>query len=209
MQRHTAFAIALGTAHLSAPQTSGALDTNTKSAGVHGGLLSLAHGATESDTGSKLLGDSLCDQLSVSLRALDLEDIQLDLLAGELFELTAHALGLRAIAPDNDARASGVKENGHALGATLDLDGRKTGALQILVEPLSDLDILTHELGVLLLGVPAGLVIGRHTETETMGIDFLAHVRLPSRSRTWLQLLDVPTWPSYGPDGLPWAQQPR
>ena len=209
MQRHTTFAVTLGTAHLGTAQTTGALDTDTKRACVHGGLLGLTHGATEGDTGSELLGDSLGDQLGIGLGVLDLEDVQLNLLAGELLELTAHALGLGAIAPDDDARAGGVEEDGHALGATLDLDGRNTGALQALVEPLPDLDVLTHELGVLLLGVPAGLVIGRHTETETMGVDLLAHVRLPSRSRTWLQPPGDPSWPSWGPDGRPWARQPR
>ena len=209
MQRHASLTVALGTAHLGSTQTAGALDADSLGTGTHGRLLGLAHGATECDAGSELLGDSLGDQLGIGLGVLHLEDVELDLLAGELLKLPTHPLGLGTVAPDDDARASSGEENGDALGATLDLDGGDTGTLKILLEPVADLDILAHQLGILLLGVPASLVIGRHTETETMGVDFLAHVRLPSWSRSGRWWQDGPSSPSWAQDGHPWARQPR
>ena len=56
----------------------------------------------------ELLGHALGDQLRVDLGVLDLEDVELHLLAGELLELAADAVGLGAAAADDDARTRGV-----------------------------------------------------------------------------------------------------
>jgi hypothetical protein len=103
----------------------------------------------------ELLGDALGDELGVDLGVLDLEDVQLHLLAGQLLQLAADALRLGAVAADDDARTRGVQEDGDALGATLDLDGADAGALEVLGQPLADLDVLGDQLGVVLVGVPA------------------------------------------------------
>ena len=69
-------------------------------------LLRLTHRPPELHPGSKLLGHALRDQLGVGFGVLDLEDVQLNLLAGELLQVAADALGLGAIATDDDARAA-------------------------------------------------------------------------------------------------------
>jgi hypothetical protein len=82
----------------------------------------LAHRATERHAVAQLLGDALGDQLRVGLGVLDLEDVQLDLLAGELLEVGADAVGLGAAAADDDAGTRGVDVDADAVTGALDLD---------------------------------------------------------------------------------------
>ena len=98
-----------------------------------GGLHALAHGATERHAGRELLGDALGDQLGVDLGVLDLEDVQLDLLARELLELAADAVGLGAAATDDDAGTGGVDVDADAVTGALDLDAGDAGALHALL----------------------------------------------------------------------------
>src|SRR5699024_4091517 len=84
VQRHAPLAVELAAAHLGAAEATGDVDPDALHAGALRGLHALAHGTAERDPGRELLGDALGDQLGVGLGALDLEDVQLDLLAGEL-----------------------------------------------------------------------------------------------------------------------------
>src|SRR5690606_21798514 len=129
VQGHTALAVELRAGHLGAAETATALDLDALGAGLHGGLHALAHGPTEGDAGGELLGDGLGHQLSVHLGVLDLEDVQLDLLAGQLLQLAADLVGLGAAAGEDDARASGVDVHTDAVAGALDLNLRDAGAL--------------------------------------------------------------------------------
>ena len=95
-------------------------------------LHALTHGATEGDAGGQLLGDGLGHQLSVDLGVLDLEDVQLDLLAGQLLQVAADTVGLGAAAADDDARTRGVDVDADAVTGALDLNLRDAGALHAL-----------------------------------------------------------------------------
>src|SRR3954467_9003404 len=108
VQGHAALAVELGARHLGAVEAAGALDPDTLGTGAHRGLHRLAHRAAELHAARELLGHALGDQLRVDLGVLDLEDVELDLLAGQLLELAADPVGLRAAAADHDARAGGV-----------------------------------------------------------------------------------------------------
>ena len=103
VQRHTAFAVPLAAAHLSATKTAGALDTNAQSARLASGLNSLAHGATERDTAFELLSDGLGNQVGVELGALDLDDLDVHRAANDLGEFFAELLDLGALLA-NDKR---------------------------------------------------------------------------------------------------------
>ena len=70
----------------------------------------------------ELLGDALGDQLELDLGVLDLEDVELDLLARELLELAADAVGLGATTADDDARTRGVDVDANTVARALDLD---------------------------------------------------------------------------------------
>src|SRR5207342_1858178 len=108
VQGHAALAVELGAGHLGAVEATRALDPDALGTRAHRGLHRLAHSATELHATRELIGHALGDQLAVHLGVLDLEDVELDLLAGELLQLAADAVRLGATAADHDARAGGV-----------------------------------------------------------------------------------------------------
>src|SRR6478752_555516 len=178
VQRHAALAVELGARHLGAVEAAGALDPDALGTGTHRGLHGLAHGATELHASRQLLGDTLGDQLRVDLGVLDLEDVQLDLLAGELLELATQAVGLGATATDDDARAGGVDVHPDPVTGALDLDLGDAGPLHALGEQLADGDVLADVRLVQLVGIPPALVVGGDPEAEAVGVDLLSHQAL-------------------------------
>src|SRR5690606_2660131 len=108
----------------------GDLDTDALGTSALRALETLAHRTAEGDTSSKLLGDPLCNELGVSLWVLHLEDVQLNLLAGELLEIGANALGLCSTTADHNARPRGVNVDTHAVTGALDLHSRHACAVE-------------------------------------------------------------------------------
>src|ERR1700712_4543437 len=121
--------------------------------------------------------NALRDELRVGLRVLDLEDVELHLLLGELLEVAADAVRLGTTAADHDARARGVDVHPHAVPGALDLDLRDAGPLHALGEHAADLDVFLHVLRVLLVREPARLPVGRDAEPEPVRVDLLTHQR--------------------------------
>ncbi len=105
-----------------------------------------SHGGTPH--GSRALGNTLSDELSVDLGVLHLEDVELDLLAGELLELTADAVGFGAATSDDDARTGGVDVDADTVTGALDVDLRDAGPLEALGHHLTDLDVFEHVVAV-------------------------------------------------------------
>src|SRR3954469_13825445 len=176
VQRHPALAVELRPAHLGAAQATralhpDALDLRAALRGLH----RLAHGTTEADPAGELLGDALGDQLRVGLGVLDLEDVQLHLLAGELLQLAADAVGLGAAATDDDARTSGVDVHPDPVTGALDLHLRDAGALHALAHELADGHVFLDVVLVQLVRVPPGLVVGGDAEPEPVRVDLLTH----------------------------------
>ena len=147
---------------------------------LHRRLHRLAHGAAEADAGRQLLGDTLGDELRVGFGVLDLEDVELDLLARQLLEVAADAVCLGAAAANDDAGARRVNVDADAVARSLDVDLRDAGALHALRHQLADLDVFTDVVGIGLVGIPTGLPVGRDSEAEAMRIYFLTHYRAPS-----------------------------
>ena len=121
VQRHLALAVELRAAHLRATESAGALDPDATGTAPHRALLRLAHGAAELNTGGQLLGGGLRNQLGIDLRVLHLEDVQLDLLAGQLLQVIAHPLRLGTVAADDDARAGRVDVDPHSIPSAFNL----------------------------------------------------------------------------------------
>src|SRR5690349_14666029 len=174
VQGHAALAVELRARHLGAVETTRALDPDALGTGAHRGLHGLLHRTTELHATGELLGNTLGDELSVDLGVLDLEDVQLDLLAGELLELGAQAVGLGAAATDDDARASRVDVHADTVTGALDLDLGDAGPLHALGEQLADRDVFADVGLVQLVGVPTRLVVGRDAEAEAVRVDLLA-----------------------------------
>src|SRR3954471_327524 len=205
VQRDATLAVELGARHLGAVEPARALDPDALGTRAHRGLHRLAHGPAELHAAGQLLGHALGHQLGVHLGVLDLEDVELDLLAGELLELAADAVGLGATATDHDARARGVDVHPHAVTGALDLDLGDAGPLHALGEQLADGDVLTDVALVELVGVPAGLVVGGDAEPEPVRVDLLAHLRPPLQ---WSRRSQRPS--SRGPrSSWWWSSSPR
>src|SRR5918997_2005093 len=176
VQRHTTLAVELRTAHLRAAEATGALhpdplDLRAALRRLHG----LAHGAAEADAAGQLLGHGLRDELGVGLGVLDLEDVQLHLLAGELLQLSPDAVGLGTATADDDARSSGVDVDADPVTGALDLHLRDPGALHALGHEPADGHIFLDVVLVQLVGVPPGLVVGGDAEPEPVRVDLLTH----------------------------------
>src|SRR4029078_6434291 len=134
VQGHAALAVELRAGHLGATEAAGALDPDALGTAAHRGLHRLAHRAAERHPAGELLGDPLGDQLRVDLGVLDLEDVELHLLAGELLELATDPVGLGAAAADHDAGAGRVDVHADAVTGALDLHLGDTGALHALAQ---------------------------------------------------------------------------
>src|SRR5690606_27230630 len=137
-----ALAVELGAAHLGAAEPAGHLHPDALGAALERRLHRLAHGAAERHPARELLGHALRHELRVGLGVLDLEDVQLHLLAGQLLEVAADAVGLGAAPSDDDARARGVDVDADPLAGALDLHLADAGALHALAHQLADRHVL-------------------------------------------------------------------
>src|SRR5205085_8369044 len=97
--------VTLGACHLGAAQAAGDLDLHALGTRAHRARERTLHRAPEGDAVLQLLGDRLRYQARVELGALDLEDVDLDLLLGQAMQLAAQRVDLRAALADHDARA--------------------------------------------------------------------------------------------------------
>src|SRR5690606_9757011 len=157
VQWNTAFTIAFRTCDLSAVQATAhskldALGSHAHAAG-HGHF----HGTTEADTSFQLTGDAICHQSGIQFRTFDLEDVDLDILAGELLELLAQLVHLSTTFADDHSRAGSVDGNGNELQGTFDHDLRNTRFLQAGHQILADMFILHQLLGIVVPAVPVAI----------------------------------------------------
>ena len=132
VQRHPTLAVPLGAAHLGAAEATRALHPDAEGAGLLRVLHGPLHGPAEGDAAGELVGDALGDQRGVELGLLDLLDVELDLVvAGDLGEPGAQAVGLGAAAADDDAGTGGVHVDAQAVTGALDLDAADGGVRQL------------------------------------------------------------------------------
>src|SRR5581483_3489845 len=176
VQRNAAFAVELRAAHLGTAEAARALHTDAFDIGLaHCGLDCLTHGTTERDTVGQLLGDALSNQLCLRLRVFHLEDVQLDLLAGELLQVGSNAVGFGTATTDHDAWPRRVDVDADAVARALDLHVGNACALESGGQQTPDRHIFLDVVGVLLVGVPAGLPVGGDAQPEAVRVDLLAH----------------------------------
>src|SRR5690606_26311003 len=142
VQRNATLTVELRAGHLGAAEATRALHADALDVRLtHGRLDGLAHRTTERDTVRELLGDALRHELRLGLRVLDLEDVQLYLLAGQLLESGADAIGFGAAAADDDARTCGVDSPPNAVAGALDLALRDACTLEAGGQELADRDV--------------------------------------------------------------------
>ena len=151
VQRHATLVVRLAAAHLAAAEAARALDLHAGRAGADRDRERALHGAAERDAVRELLGDRLRDELRVELRALDLVDVDVDVLLRQRVQLTAERVDLDARLADDDARARGVDVDGDPLLVLADQDVGQPRVRELLVDVLADLDVLEQVLRELLL----------------------------------------------------------
>src|SRR5690606_15182537 len=119
-----------------------------------------AHRPAERDAAGELLGHALGDELGVDLGVLYLEDVELNLLLGQLLQVATDTVRLGATTPDHDAGPRGVDVHLHAVGGALDLHLGDAGPLHAALQHAADGDVLGHVRLVQLVGVPPALEVG-------------------------------------------------
>src|SRR4029078_10270274 len=116
VQRDATLAVELRARHLRTAEAARALHPDALHAGaLERRLHALAHRAAEAHAVAELLGHALRHELGVPPGVLHFEHVQLHLLAGQLLELAADAVGLGATATDDDARTRRVDVHADAV----------------------------------------------------------------------------------------------
>src|SRR5690606_23681078 len=108
VQRHTTFAIPLGTSDFGTVQTTRRHDLDALGTEAHGVLHGALHGATEHDALLELLSDRVGDQLSIDFRLADFFDVHMDGHAHALLQIGLQVFDILALLADDDARTGAV-----------------------------------------------------------------------------------------------------
>src|SRR5690606_11035136 len=114
VQRHTTFAIPLGTCDFSTTQTTAHLDLDAFGTNPHGVLYSALHGATEHHTTLKLLSYALRNQHGVQFRTANFFDVDVHRHTHLLGQVLTQLLNIFTFLADHNAGTSGV--DGDACG---------------------------------------------------------------------------------------------
>ena len=121
-KRHLAVGVMLGARDFGAAETAGDLNFDAARAGLHRAHDRLLHGAPERDALLELIDDVLADETRVELGMLDLDDVDLNALAGQMLEALADVFDPDAALADDDTGLGGVDDHARLIGAPLDLD---------------------------------------------------------------------------------------
>ena len=142
MQRNASLLDRLRTGHLGAADTAGNLDLDTLGAHAHGRSHGRLHGAAERYAALQLAGDVLPYDDGIHLGTLYLEDIDLNLLAGELLQLFLELVDLLTALADDDARTGGGNGYRNQFQRALDDDLRDACLGQTDIQVFADLGVL-------------------------------------------------------------------
>ena len=168
--------IVLGAGDFGAAETSGHAGLDTAGAGLRRATHRLLHGAAEGGALLELGGNAFGDELGVQVGVADLNDVDGDALADELFKIEAELLDIRTAAADHDTRTGAVDENADLRGASFDFDFRDAGGVEQILEVFADLEILDEEIADLfVLSVPSGIPIRDDADAQTVRINLLTH----------------------------------
>src|SRR5581483_10307758 len=115
VQRHAAFGVLLRTAHLGPAEAARALHLDAGRTRADRGGERALHRAPERHAVLQLLRDRLGDELRVEFGALDLVDVDVDVLLRHRMHLAAQRVDLDARLADHDAGARGVDVDGDPL----------------------------------------------------------------------------------------------
>jgi hypothetical protein len=175
VERHAAVGIALGASHLGAAEASGHLHADALGPRADRAGQRALHRAAEGNAVLELLGDRLRHQPGVELRALDLEDVDLDLLARDPVQVTPQLVDLGARLADHDPGPCGVDVDLDLGDVLADRDVREPGVRQPADDMSANEHVLVQEVGEVLFVEPVRLPVVDVTHAERLRMDFLTH----------------------------------
>ena len=178
MQRDAPVGVAFGAGHLGAAEAAGDLDLHALGAGAHRAGEGPLHRPAEGHAVLELLGDRLGDELGVELGALDLEDVDLDLLFGHAVQIAAQGVHFGARLADHDPGSGRVDVDLEFVGVLADRDFRQPGVGELVDDVLADADILGEVLGEVALVEPVGLPVVDVTHAHRLWMNLLSHLCL-------------------------------
>src|SRR4051794_13704584 len=183
VQRDAAIRVALPARHLGAAEAPGDLHLAALRARAHGARQRALHRAAERDSVLQLLGDRLRYELRIELGALDLEDVDLDLLARHPVEVLAQGVDLAAGLADHDARTRGVDVDLHLVRVLADRDVAEPRVRQLADDVAADRDVLGEVVGEVALVEPVRLPVVDVAHAHRLGMNLLSHQLLLRRER--------------------------
>src|SRR5687768_9269738 len=185
VKRHPALAISFGPRDFGAAQAARRTDLDALRTHPHGALHRALHGAAEGDALLQLVRDVVGDELGRELRPLDLLDVDRRLLAGELRELVAQLVHLRAALPDHHAGPPGMDGDGDLPRPPVDVHLGDRRVAETGLQVLPDQLVLLEQRRHVLRGEPPRLPRLHDAEAEADRMRLLAH-QLFSLAATWI-----------------------
>src|SRR5262249_52522555 len=157
-------------------QAARAADLDAFRAEIFCRLEGFLHGAPERNAALELQRDVLGHQLGVDFRALDLHDIDVNLLAGHRAQLFLELVDFRPFAPDNNAGTRRQNRNTATVGGALDQNLRHRRRFELLLQQIANLAVFGQQLAELFLArVPLRTPIAVDRDAQTDWISFLSH----------------------------------
>ena len=184
VQRNTPLLDRFAAGHLGAADTTRHLYLDALGAHAHRRSDGRLHGAAERYAALELAGDVLTHDHGVHLGTLHLEDVDLDLLAGELLQLLLQLVDLLTALADDDTRTGRRNGDGDQFERALDDNLGNASFGQTDIQILADFGVLDQLVGEVLAAVPVGVPTANDTKTICYRIYFLSHcatcfLRLP------------------------------
>ncbi len=189
MQRNTAFAVPFGPGNFRAAKAARTIDPDAFRAKTQRRLNRPLHGPTIGNTAGKLLADILGNQLGVNFRLADFNDIEMHFGGGHLGDGRPQLLDICALLADNHARTGGMDGHTRLFRRTFDDNLANARLFQLLFKIVTNPHVFMQKLGVVVLGVPAGIPRPVDADPEANWIYFLTHYSCSSRSRTTIVML--------------------
>ena len=177
MQRSTTFLEHFAAGHFSTTDTAGDLNLDALCTNAHGVGDGHLDGAAIADAAFDLAGDGVRNDVGVNLGALDLENVDLDVLVGDLLKLFLEFVDLLAALSDDEARTSSIDGDGDELQRTLDDDLAEAGLCKTVAEILANLIVLCDFLCVV---TTTSVRVPTTGDTDSVAdrISFLSHITL-------------------------------
>src|SRR5690606_15910736 len=122
VQRHTTFAIPLGTGDFRAAETTTCLDLDALGTNAHGVLHGALHGATEHDAALQLLSNALRNQHGIEFRLADFLDVDVHRHTHLLGQVLTQLLDVFTLLADHDTGTGSVDGDARGLSRARDVD---------------------------------------------------------------------------------------